>query len=342
MLNNATRTNQMTQFYFRHGAALSERENTSVQVGARGESGYLTRAENCPRCGGAGGSPHWRPDGGVCYQCHGNRKVPKTYRVYTEEKLAKLQEAAEKKAAKEKAAAERAEAKRFLEFVNWGRDHKNLLEAIKNAEGNSFLANLSVKLLANMVLTDRQLEAAAEAIERMKQREAEGRASEHVGEIKERIEFEAEVTGVYGTEGYYGHTDIVKFKDNDGNQFTWFASGYTDLARGDRMSIKGTVKKHDEYRGIKQTVLTRCKYTKFEIVTADDAADMAGAVLTGERVLLVYPEKRSVPASQIFMWHSDRVSDGEIEAHTSDLRQAIADLEDLGHITTTTFAEEVA
>ena len=159
------------------------------------------------------------------------------------------------------------------EFVKWSKPHKKLLGDIKNAEGNTLLADLARKLAGHRQLTERQLEAAAAIIERIKEREVEGRTSEYVGEIKERIEFDAEVMGVYGTEGFYGHTDIVKFKDSDGNHFTWFASDYADLERGDRMTIKGTVKKHDVYREIKQTVVTRCKYTKFEVMTADEAAN---------------------------------------------------------------------
>ncbi len=264
----------MTQFYFRHGTALSEKDNARVDIGARGESGFLSRDENCPRCGGAGGSAHWRPDGGVCYQCHGNRTVPVTHRVFTEAKLAKLNESYAVREAKRLAEREAAEEKRFIEFVQWGRDHKKLLGAIAAATGSSFLASLDAQLKGNKILTERQLEAAANAIEGQQVRKVEGLASEYVGEVKDRIEFEAEVIGVYGTEGYYGHTDIVKFKDARGNYFTWFASDYTNLACGDRMSIKGTVKKHDQFRGIKQTVLTRCKYTKFAIMTPDEAAQM--------------------------------------------------------------------
>lgn len=96
--------------------------------------------------------------------------------------------------------------------------------------------------------------------------------SEYVGTVKERIEFEAVVVGVYDSEGFCGHTDIVKFRDLSGNLFTWFASGYTGLERGDRMTIKGTVKAHDEYMGIRQTTLTRCKFEKFTVMTADEAA----------------------------------------------------------------------
>lgn len=274
MLNETPRTTQMTQFYFREGHTLTEQENARVQVGAQGESGYLTRAENCPRCGGQGGSMHWRPDGGVCYQCHGNRTITRTHRVFSEARLAKLNEAAHKKAEKKAEAAQRKLDAERVEFDKWAEAHKTLLGDIAAATGNSFLNDLAAKLEGYRQLTERQLEAAANAVERAKEREIEGKASEYVGEVKERIEFEAEVTGVYGTEGFYGHTDIVKFKDASMNQFTWFASDYTGLERGDRITIKGTVKKHDDYKGVKQTVLTRCKFTKFEIVTADDAANL--------------------------------------------------------------------
>ncbi len=264
----------MTQFFFRHGGLLSPEENARVNVGPRGESGFLTRMENCARCGGAGGSPHWHPDGGICYECRGNRTVQRTYRVFVEDKLAKLVEAADKKAAKKAEAAQRKMDAHRAVFDAWAERHTILLGEIAEAKGNSFLADLASKVVAYRPLTDRQLEAAATSIQRKKERDEEGRASEYVGEIKERLEFEAEVTGVYGTEGFYGHTDIVKFKDADRNLFTWFASDYTDLERGDRISIKGTIKKHDEFRDIKQTVLTRCKFTKFKIVDPDEAADL--------------------------------------------------------------------
>lgn len=262
----------MIQFFFRHGAALSESDNPRVKVGARGESGYLDRNENCPRCGGTGGSPHWRPDGGVCYQCRGRCTIPVTHRVFTEVKLAKLNEAADKKAAIKAAEAQRKMDAAVAYFVKWSESNRNMIAAIVAATGNSFLSDLASKLSKSMILTERQLDAAATVIERQRVREVEGRVSEYVGKVKERIEFEAEVIGVYGTEGFYGHIDIVRFKDARNNQFTWFASDYTDLKRGDRMTIKGTVKKHDDYKGVKQTVLTRCRYTKFEIMTPDEAA----------------------------------------------------------------------
>jgi hypothetical protein len=334
MLNDVTRIDPMT-FFYRDGRPVAEQDLLKVQHNKRTDSGWINRRGPCSRCGGQGGADAWKYTGYVCYRCGGHNSMYRehyTDKVYTAEKLATLVEAADRKAAKKAAAAEKKAAAEYLKFVQWGRQHKKLLGDIIEATGNSFLTDLASKLADNQILTDRQLEAAATAIERQKKRIAENAASDWVGSIKERIEFEAEVVGVYGTEGYYGHTDIVKLKDGDNNQFTWFASDYTNLERSDRISIKGTIKAHDEFRGIKQTVLTRCKFEKFQVMTADEAA-AAEHLGTGERVTLIYPENRSVPASQIFTWHSDAVANGEVEEHTSDLKKAIYDLEDIGFIT---------
>ena len=54
-------------------------------------------------------------------------------------------------------------------------------------------------------------------------------------------------------------------------------------------------------------------------------------------ISLVYPERRRVSPSQIVTWWDDAVANGEIDASRYNpeptLREAIADLEDLGHIT---------
>ena len=268
----------MTQFYLRSGAALSEKLNSTVHLGKSGVSGYISQNGPCSRCGGAGGSPHWFPEGGVCFRCRGhNSQTFETHtdRVFTSERLAVIVAAAVKKEAKRKAVQDAKDSVAHLEFVQWARNHKKVIGGIVEGKGNSFLESLKLQLAANKILSDRQVSAAVKTLERAEKRAVEGAASEFVGEVKQRIEFEAEVIGVYGTEGFYGHTDIVKFKDADGNLFTWFATALsTDdmLEHGDRMSIKGTIKKHEEYRDVKQTVMTRCKYTKFTVMTPDEAA----------------------------------------------------------------------
>jgi hypothetical protein len=49
------------------------------------------------------------------------------------------------------------------------------------------------------------------------------------------------------------------------NVITWFCSGAgldDDIEIGDTLLLTGTVKKHQVYNGVKQTVLNRCKAVK--------------------------------------------------------------------------------
>ncbi len=59
--------------------------------------------------------------------------------------------------------------------------------------------------------------------------------------------------------GDFRPSTLVTMVDADGNHFKWFASGVRDFEAGDVLTLKGTIKAHDEYRGVKQTQITRCK-----------------------------------------------------------------------------------
>lgn len=59
--------------------------------------------------------------------------------------------------------------------------------------------------------------------------------------------------------GQYGVTTLIGLKGPAGHSFKWFASGSKDLEVGQRVNVKGTVKKCELYKGIHETVLTRCK-----------------------------------------------------------------------------------
>jgi hypothetical protein len=92
----------------------------------------------------------------------------------------------------------------------------------------------------------------------------EGPVSEYVGGVGERFEGVLSVLSTFDSEGYYGTTRIVKMKDEGGNVFVWFASSLPDVNSGDKVLIKGRVKKHEEYRGVKQTTLTNCRSVVLE------------------------------------------------------------------------------
>ena len=99
-------------------------------------------------------------------------------------------------------------------------------------------------------------------------------ASEHVGTVGERLKLKLKVEQIWEREGNYGTTFITKLADEQGNVFKWFGS-YA-LEQGEEYEGAWQVKKHDEFRGAKETQLTRP--TKLEQVALRDAA------ATGEHI----------------------------------------------------------
>ena len=58
-------------------------------------------------------------------------------------------------------------------------------------------------------------------------------------------------------EGAFGTSGIHKLVDSQGNALTWFASGGDWLKEGESYTVACTVKEHGEFRGVKQTVVSR-------------------------------------------------------------------------------------
>jgi len=85
-----------------------------------------------------------------------------------------------------------------------------------------------------------------------------GRSSQHVGKVGQRLDLELEVQRVNSRPTDYGMLHYISMRDQDNNLFLW-KTGSTPATPGDRLSVRGTIQKHDEFRGEQQTVLSRCK-----------------------------------------------------------------------------------
>lgn len=82
--------------------------------------------------------------------------------------------------------------------------------------------------------------------------------SEYVGELKERMRnLNVTFIGARSFDGYYGTTFIYTFKQGE-NILVWMTSKYMDLEKNASFLLTGTVKDHKEYKGEKQTYLSRC------------------------------------------------------------------------------------
>ena len=90
-------------------------------------------------------------------------------------------------------------------------------------------------------------------------RATDSATSEHVGEIGERLEMNLEVMTCKHFDSAYGVRTLVKFKSVEGSILVWWATGERVVKNGERFAVRGTVKEHKEYRGVKETTITRCK-----------------------------------------------------------------------------------
>lgn len=82
-------------------------------------------------------------------------------------------------------------------------------------------------------------------------------ASNYLGEVGKRLDIVVkEMHIVTSWESVYGTTFVYKILDTCGNILTWKTSV---MVPEEVKSLKGTVKAHSEYRGVRQTELTRCK-----------------------------------------------------------------------------------
>lgn len=106
---------------------------------------------------------------------------------------------------------------------------------------------------------------------------------EYYGAVGDKFEKEMTFEKMFGFETMYGYQYILLFRDEENHVFVWkttngmykidlkdvkgkgvnehsvFDGAYKDYEIGHKYLIKGTIKNHEEYRGVKQTVITRCK-----------------------------------------------------------------------------------
>lgn len=83
--------------------------------------------------------------------------------------------------------------------------------------------------------------------------------SKFVGEIGQKMTRELTVDSVRSFDGRFGITYIYKLLDEQGNNFVWFTSKPALKDRTGKMLMKFDIKDHNEYKGTKQTIITRAK-----------------------------------------------------------------------------------
>ncbi len=234
---------------------------------------------------------------GTCYACNGARYFTKEVRLYTEEEYNKM-EATKEKARQKKAEEQEAKMKvefagnrvKWLEengfnadevtYVYAGADSYQIKDELKEA-GFRFSGTLKWhKATRDEKYADNLIEV---KLSDLAQWSAWGKASfnpdaqkiveekiaavqpestsEWIGEVGDKVkDIKVQLIRKYSMDGRYGLTTLYSFQDESGNILNWWTTSYKEIEVGQWTTIKtATIKKLDEYKGVKQTVLTRAR-----------------------------------------------------------------------------------
>ena len=248
---------------------------------------YVCRIEN--------GQPVPHPAyGGVCLKCGGTGFLTKEVRLYTLEEAEKM-DAANERARAKKEAERRAKMEaefeqnkiKWLEKNNFNKEGKTYV-----VTGDSYSIKDELKsagFIYDKVLrwhkadpgdyAGRCVEVSLEDIcewsawgeahyltsaqdfvnKLICPAEDETTPSEWVGTIGEKYLDTVTFVRKGWCDTRFGGSNIYSFKDEAGNELTWFTSTLLDKEVGEVFKIRGTIKSHNEYKGKKSTILTRVK-----------------------------------------------------------------------------------
>lgn len=137
-----------------------------------------------------------------------------------------------------------------LKWIAGQEETSNYIHNLKTAASLEYNDFKQAGLLASM------FQAFSRDVARKQAKEAEA-SSKYYGNVGDRVKVKmVSIKIVTGWETEWGYTAIYKMMDEVGNVFTWKTS---KAIEADEAIIIGTVKAHTEFRGVKQTELTRCK-----------------------------------------------------------------------------------
>lgn len=83
--------------------------------------------------------------------------------------------------------------------------------------------------------------------------------SDYVGTVGERLRgIFVTVVSSFQIDSFYGTSTVHDFVDEEGHYYSWITSAKT-LPEGTTCWLDGTVKDHKLYKGVRKTILTRCR-----------------------------------------------------------------------------------
>ena len=205
---------------------------------------------HCPKCQDTG-KVIWSYADHVCFDCNGKGWFYEEEREYTPENLAKL----EKKRAKEREKWEAEEAERESEYQRKGaeeakREEERLAEIERNR--GQFIGNVGDKITVTVTLEKKFSYETHFGFRTMY-------VSGYVFKTDDGNTLVYKTTGNPLGYDYEVPQDSIScnYTDENGKKWDWMP-----MQEGERVTIKGTIKEHQEYNNVNQTVLMRVKWIR--------------------------------------------------------------------------------
>lgn len=144
----------------------------------------------------------------------------------------------------------------IIEWVKGQEPNTDYIRNIKTLVERGFVTNKTATTAASIV-------GVWYAKQHENDKKEPKKISNHVGEIRKRMDFDMVLKTATPFESTFGASTCYRFETEEGNIIVWF-TGSVNLEVGKRYVGKGTVTKHDEYNGIKQTIINRAKLNVVE------------------------------------------------------------------------------
>lgn len=145
-------------------------------------------------------------------------------------------------------------------IMSWAKalpDEFGYISNLKATMSKTCCEHRDIGIIVSAVASyNREMEYQSRKVAQMKQ----ASKSQWVGNEGDRIELHnLQIRLLTSWETMYGYTYLYKFIDEHGNTFTWKTGKWLgEGGENQRISLKGTVKKHTEFNKELQTELTRC------------------------------------------------------------------------------------
>jgi len=234
---------------------------------------YIMMPNPCHRCHVVNGERIWlmgiengRPysrTGFDCWTC-GNSGVKgfRKERLYTQAQLERLTKAAEtraaNRAAKELAEQQRAAAERQAKEAQYRADNAEFLAQIATlctGNGSDFWDRMAGDLLAALRSpSERQIECVKGEVAKR----ASNASSAFVGAVGDKVVLQLTIERIIRLDTFYGVSWMTIARTQEGNVVVY--RGQSDLGQpGEQVTIKATIKEHNFWQGVQQTIILRPK-----------------------------------------------------------------------------------